>query len=279
MLSPSRQGSPSRQENIGSLSRLPQLLSASMVLLSVWFGRPGAATADGPGCCAPCAPACCAPCPPPDVCTCTTYKPVCHTCYRPQPLVTYQNICRTCYRQEPYCVTVPVTKVDCVRCDEGCYKMVWCPRIVTRQIPRVEYHQQVCSRCVPYTVSQCVPRCTTQMVPEHRISYCPQTYTYVKPPCCPCPCCPAPACGAPGAYMSQAAPAGYAPQAVASAQMAAPQPTLAVDQAVLSPVPQAVTVPTAGMQDAASANAMNNPYLRARAAANVWQSPRGYAAQ
>ena len=93
-------------------------------------------------CCAP-PVTCCAPPPPPDVCTCTTYKPVCDTCYHQQPVVTYHDVCRTCYRQEPYCVTVPVTKVDCVTCDEGCYKMVWCPHIVTKQVPRTEYHQQI----------------------------------------------------------------------------------------------------------------------------------------
>ena len=111
--------------------------SFGLVFLSLGLAHPGMLLAQGPGCCAPapcarrvCAPpvTCCAPPPPPDVCTCTTYKPVCETCYHQQPIMTYHDVCRTCYRQEPYCVTVPVTKIDCITCDEGCYKMVWCPQ-------------------------------------------------------------------------------------------------------------------------------------------------------
>src|SRR5579885_2870186 len=158
-------------------------------------------------CCAPptcCPPApCCAPCPPPDICTCTTFKPVCDTCYRTQQCVGYHQVCKTCYRQEPYCVTVPVTKVNCVTVDEGCYKMVWCPRPVVKQIPYTEYHQQVCSRTVPYTVTQCVPHVTTQVIPETHVRYVPCTQTFLKPPCNTCPpcgcgpCCPPPGCAAP----------------------------------------------------------------------------------
>jgi hypothetical protein len=168
-------------------------------------------------------------------------------------------------------VTVPVTKVDCVTCDEGCYKMVWCPKIVTKQVPRVEYHQQVCCRTVPYTVSQRVPQVMTQIVPEYRVRYCPETHTFIKPPCNPCPCCPpvapgcgVPACGVPVPFMSQAAPAGYPQQAMVAAQ---PQPMLA-------PVPQASTGSVAGTNpDNADA------YARARSAANVWQANRNLAAQ
>ena len=71
--------------------------SFGLVLLSLGLANPGTLLAQGPGCCAPapCAPAtccappvtCCAPPPPPDVCTCTTYKPVCETCYHQQPIV------------------------------------------------------------------------------------------------------------------------------------------------------------------------------------------------
>jgi hypothetical protein len=258
------------------------LRSLGLILLSVGLAQPGTLVADPPGCgCPPpCAPVtCCAPCPPPDVCTCTTYKPVCDTCYHQQPVVTYHDVCRTCYRQEPYCVTVPVTKVDCVTVDEGCYKMVWCPRPVTKQVPRVEYHQQVCCRTVPYTVSQRVPHVTTQCVPEYRVRYCPETHTFLKPPCrpcpCPCPCCPPVGCGAPGPYTSQATPGGFVPQAMASIPAAQPQqqPVLASDSATLTPVPQAAP------QESSTSAAITNPYLRARSAANVWQTNRNLAAQ
>jgi hypothetical protein len=172
-------------------------------------------------------------------------------------------------------VTVPVTKVDCVTVDEGCYKMVWCPRPVTKQVPRVEYHQQVCCRTVPYTVSQRVPHVTTQCVPEYRVRYCPETHTFFKPPCRPCPCCPPVGCGAPGPYTSQATPGGFVPQAMASIPAAQPQqqPVLASDSATLTPVPQAAP------QESSTSAAITNPYLRARSAANVWQTNRNLAAQ
>ncbi len=106
------------------------LRSSGLLLLAAGLVQPAASFAQAPGCAAPpascCAPTtccppapCCAPCPPPDICTCTTFKPVCDTCYRTQQCVGYHNVCKTCYRQEPYCVTVPVTKVDCVTVDEG----------------------------------------------------------------------------------------------------------------------------------------------------------------
>jgi hypothetical protein len=258
------------------------LPSFGLVLLSLGLAQPGTLLADGPGCgCpVPCAPVtCCAPPPPPDICTCTTYKPVCDTCYHQQPVVTYRDVCRTCYRQEPYCVTVPVTKVDCVTVDEGCYKMVWCPRVVTKQVPRTEYHQQVCCRTVPYTVNQRVPQMMTQIVPEYRVRYCPETHTFLKPPCNPCPCCPppvVPGCGAPVPFLSQSTPPGVAPQAMVSAPAGQPQqPALAADSAMLAPVPQAASAEPVAPTSAE----ITNPYARARSAANVWQTNRNLAAQ
>lgn len=268
-----------------------KLSSVGLVLLSLGLAQPETLLAQGPGCAcpAPCAPAaccapvtCCAPPPPPDVCTCTTYKPVCDTCYHQQPVVTYHDVCKTCYRQEPYCVTVPVTKVDCVTCDQGCYKMVWCPHIVTKQVPRVEYHQQVCCRTVPYTVSQRVPQVMTQIVPEYRVRYCPQTHTFLKPNCnpcpCPCPCCPPPvpaACGAPGPYLSQGASPGFAPQAMVAGPATQPQQSMPM----VSPSSVASVPPTAAEPVASSGADATDPYVRARAAANVWQANRNLAAQ
>ncbi len=252
---------------------------------------PMAGPAMGGGCCAPCPTTCCAPCPPPDVCTCTTYKPVCDTCYRTQPVVGYHDVCRTCYRQEPYCVTVPVTKVDCVTVDEGCYKMVWCPKPVTKQIPRVEYHQQVCSRTVPYTVTQRVPHVTTQVVPEYRVRYVPQTHTYVKPPCPTPVCCPpvAPGCGCP-TPLSQASPNGYSSQAFASVPGGAQQAMPVMNPAPMVPnagghrmgtLPQvpALTAPAGTSQSLmASTGAAGNPYLGSQGAGNDWQAKIAVAA-
>jgi hypothetical protein len=172
-----------------------------------------------------------------------------------------------------------VTKVDCVTVDEGCYKMVWCPRVVTKQVPRTEYHQQVCCRTVPYTVNQRVPQMMTQIVPEYRVRYCPETHTFLKPPCNPCPCCPppvVPGCGAPVPFLSQSTPAGLAPQAMVSAPASQlQQPALAADSATLAPVPQAASAEPVAPTSAE----ITNPYARARSAANVWQTNRNLAAQ
>jgi hypothetical protein len=262
------------------------LPSFGLVVLSLGLANP--LFAQGPGCCAPapCAPAtccapvtCCAPPPPPDVCTCTTYKPVCETCYHQQPIMTYRDVCRTCYRQEPYCVTVPVTKIDCITCDEGCYKMVWCPRIVTKQVPRTEYRQQMCCRTVPYTVTQRVPQVMMQTVPEYRVRYCPETHTYIKPPCNPCPCCPmpcAPSCAGPAPYLGQATPASPLTQAIATAPPAQPQqPPVTTAPVQLAPVPQSA----APESIAAAGNDSTDAYLRARSAANVWQASHTPTAQ
>jgi hypothetical protein len=72
--------------------------------------------------------------------------------------------------------------------------------------------------------------------------------------------------------MSQSMPAGMPPQAMVSAPAGQPQqPALSPDSAILAPVPQAAPV--------AAASAETDPYLRARAAANVWQTNRNLAAQ
>jgi hypothetical protein len=251
-----------------------------LALLSVGLAQPGTLLGQGPGCCcpAPCAP-CCVPPPPPDVCTCTSYRPVCDTCYHQQPVVTYHDICRTCYRQEPYCVTVPVTRFHCVTCDEGCYKMVWCPRIVTRQVPHTEYRQQACCRTVPYTVSQRVPQVMTQIVPEYRVRYCPETHTFLKPPCnpCPCPCpCPppvAPGCCGPGPYLGQSTPGAAPTEAMVAAPAAQPQqPMMAT--APLAPVPQAAPMTAPTEQIMPTNGQSSDGYQRAQAVANVWQATR-----
>lgn len=188
-------------------------------------------------------------------------------------------------------MTVPVTKVDCVTVDEGCYKMVWCPRPVVKQVPRTEYHQQVCSRCVPYTVSQCVPHVTTQVVPECHMRYVPCTHTFLKPacpPCAPCPCCPAagPCCGAPVPLTQQMPAGGYGSQGMASAMPNLPQqpfsngePDVAPAQQYNQAPPQQYSPSTTPMAAApqtaiASTNTVSAiPYGNVQAAA--WQATRG----
>ncbi|MCC7419877.1 MAG: hypothetical protein IT428_06340 [Planctomycetaceae bacterium] len=135
------------------------------------------------------------------VCCCSQRtRPVIETRMRPQQCVTYQDRKRVACRTEAYCETVPVTKVDCVTVDEGCYQMVWVPKPVTKSIPRTEYHQRTAYRTVPYEVCEKVPVTYTQMVPEQTIRYVTEhvavTTTAPVPLCMPQPACPpASACG------------------------------------------------------------------------------------
>jgi len=288
------------------------LRSSGLLVLAVGLVQPANIFGQAPGCVAPpaascgapatccapptcCPPApCCAPCPPPDICTCTTFKPVCDTTYRTQQCVGYHQVCKTCYRQEPYCVTVPVTKVNCVTVDEGCYKMVWCPRPVVKQIPYTEYHQQVCSRTVPYTVTQCVQHVTTQVIPECHVRYVPCTHTYLKPPCvpcAPCSCCPAaaPSCGAPFPLSQQMPAGGFTSQGIASATPNMPQQPFANGEPDVAPATQYRSVPAqqyappaaplanvSPTEVASNTNVPASSYGNAQAAANVWQATRGY---
>jgi hypothetical protein len=262
-------------------------LAAPAMLVAQAPVPPGAAPCVQPGCAAPpcaapapcCAPTCC-PCPrPPDICTCTTFHPVCETTYHSQPVVGFHDVCRTCYRQEPYCVTVPVTRMQCVTSDEGCYKMVWCPRIVTRQVPHTEYRQQVCTRTVPYTINQRVPHVTNVCVPECHTHYVPQTNTFLKCPA-PCPtCCPPPGCAAPGCGcgVTQNGPVGYPAQAMAAAPMPQQQPVAltAESQPALSPVPYPNAAANNQQVMPTSAQMPDPAYMRAQAIAAASATGRG----
>jgi hypothetical protein len=279
-----------------SLSR-EFLRSSGLLLLAAGLVQPAVSFGQAPGCCAPapcCPPTpCCAPCPPPDICTCTTFRPVCETCYRTQQCVGYHQVCKTCYRQEQYCVNVPVCKVNCVTVDEGCWKTIWCPRPVVKQIPYTEMHQQVCSRCVPYTVTQCVPHVTCQVVPECHVRYVPCTHTYLKPACPTCcapPCCPtvAPGCGAP-MPLSQVTPeTGYPTQGLAAAAPSLPQQPFSTGEpdvapgSQYNPAPAQQTSPSASpmmpmsqTQVASATNVTADSYAGAQAA-NVWQAGHGF---
>jgi hypothetical protein len=278
-----------------------RVLATSLILSAVGLAAPGmlVAQAPGPGVGAPCvqppcgpapcaapAPCCastCCPCPqPPDICTCTTFRPVCETTYRNQSVVGFHDVCHTCYRQEAYCVTVPVTRMQCVTCDEGCYKMVWCPRIVTRQVPRTEFRQQVCTRAVPYTVSQRVPHVTNVCVPECHTHYVPQTNTFLKcptpcpAPCCPAPCCPGPGCAG-GVPLTQNSPAAYALQTMAAAPPAQSQQPVALTaepQANLAPVPYPDAAAANQQVVQTGAQAPDPAYLRAQSIAAAYATNR-----
>jgi hypothetical protein len=271
-----------------SLSR-GVLQSIGPAILAMGIATPFGAQAQMPNCGVPPMGSTCGQ--PPDVCTCTTYKPVVDTCYHQQPITTYKDVNHTCYRQEQYCVSVPVTKYDCVRVDQGCYKMVWCPNVITKQVPRTEMRQQVCTRSVPYTVSQRVPQTTVQTIPEYRVHYVPQTHTFVKPPT---PSCaqPLPNCAQPvlpginyGGPMGSAAPIGGPMSMVQSAPVQQAMPAneglVQPPNGPMAPVPQMSRQgqPAESMDGTvASTNAPTmNQFARARAAGNVWQASRGFA--
>ena len=125
-------------------------------------------------------------------CTCTCLEPVVETCLKPEQCVNYRNVQCTGTRQEAYCETVPVQKYENVCVDEGCWKMVWCPKPVMKTVCKTEYEQRTACRNVPYTYNVCVPEVTTRIVPEQRVRYVPRT---VNMPVCPQPCPqPCPTC-------------------------------------------------------------------------------------
>jgi hypothetical protein len=155
--------------------------------------------------------------------TCVRYRPVTQVCMRRQDCVTYRDECRVGYRQEQYVQCVPKTCYDQVTVDEGCWKMVWCPKPVTKVVPRQTVEKQIACRSVPYTYTQKVPQLVSKWVPEYKTSYVPEAYTsYQQRPFCQkmpsqttamMPSCssPAPSCGAPMIEASCGMPSGGAP--------------------------------------------------------------------
>lgn len=141
--------------------------------------------------------------------TCTTVHPVIETRYRRENYMTYRNECRTAYRQEAYCETVPTTKVDYVTRDEGCYKMIWVPKPVTRPVERTVYKKRTRYRKVPYQYTVQVPEMKSRVIPEQNVRYVKKTRTFTEPMrhvgcAAPMPApitdpnCAVPTCAAPG---------------------------------------------------------------------------------
>jgi hypothetical protein len=141
--------------------------------------------------------------------TCVRYRPITQVCMRRQDCVTYRDECKVGYRQEQYVQCVPKTCYDQVTVDEGCWKMVWCPKPVTKMVPRQTVEKQIACRTVPYTYTQKVPHVVSRMVPEYKTAYVPEQYqTVQRRPFCqqmptqttammPSCAAPAPSCGAP----------------------------------------------------------------------------------
>ena len=112
---------------------------------------------------------CCQVCQlPPTQCTCTTFTPVVETCYKQEQHVTYRDFRETHYRQENCVTKVPVTTYTDVTVDEGCYKMIWVPKVVNKKVPCTTYQDRHYSRTIPYQVNRRVPEYTTRWIPQQR---------------------------------------------------------------------------------------------------------------
>lgn len=167
--------------------------------------------------------------------TCIRYRPVTQVCMRRQDCVTYRDECKVGYRQEQYVQCVPKTCYDQVTVDEGCWKMVWCPKPVTKVVPRQTVEKQLACRTVPYTYTQKVPQLVSRWVPEYKTAYVPEQYQTVQQrpfcqqmptqttammPSAPTCASPAPSCASPmldaGAPTLAPAAPTYAPEAPAA---------------------------------------------------------------
>lgn len=171
--------------------------------------------------------------------TCVRWKPITQVCMKRQDCVTYRDECRVAYRPEQYVECVPKTCYEPVTVDEGCWKMVWCPKPVTKMVPKQTVEKRLATRNVPYTYTEKVPQVVSRMVPEYVTKYVPETYqtcerrpfcqkmpaqTTAMMPVAPSCASPAPSCAAPvptTTYMAPAEPSCATP----SVPTLAPNPT------------------------------------------------------
>jgi len=177
--------------------------------------------------------------------TCVRWKPITQVCMKRQDCVTYRDECRVGYRPEQYVECVPKTCYEPVTVDEGCWKMVWCPKPVTKMVPKQTVEKRIACRNVPFTYTEKVPQVVSRMVPEYVTKYVPETYqtcerrpfcqkmpnqTTAMMPAAPSCAAPAPSCAAPvptTTYMAPAEPSCATP----SMPTLAPSPTFAPEAA------------------------------------------------
>lgn len=112
--------------------------------------------------------------------TCVRWKPVTKICMTPQKAITYRNVCRVGFRNVNFLQLVPKTTYHKVTVDKGCWKMVWCPKLVDKMVPRTCMERVTRTRKVPYQYSEKVPQVVTRMVPHRVTKYVPQTYQTVE---------------------------------------------------------------------------------------------------
>ncbi len=115
----------------------------------------------------------------------TRLRPVVEMRMRQQQVTTYRPVTTTQIRKEAVTVDVPVTTTKQVTVDEGGYKMVWVPNVVTKNVAETTIQKQVQYRDVPYQVVQNVPQVQTQLIPERTVRYVPETRTVgIASGCC-----------------------------------------------------------------------------------------------
>jgi hypothetical protein len=99
------------------------------------------------------------------------------TYLREERVVSMQPVTRTEIRREAQVVSVPITTQRQVTVDEGGYKTVWVPKLVTRNVVETGVQQQVQYRNVPYQVVQQVPVMQTRLVPSQVTTMVPGSLT------------------------------------------------------------------------------------------------------
>lgn len=214
---------------------------------------------------------------PPVTTTQTCLKAVTETCYVQKPVVTKRCVKQTCYRDEQYCETVPTTVCENITVDEGCYKMVWVPKLVCKQVPKTVYTQRLATRKVPFQVDKEITECTMTTVPVQRIRYIPETKTVScvtrisEMPACPPtysePHCAAPSGPAPATLGTPTTTPTHAPE-----PPAVPEPSSPNNQTVPEPMNEARPTPIEPRTQSAQEIQRQQLTTVAPSAANVWRT-------
>ena len=136
--------------------------------------------------------------------------------------VTVKEVECVGYRKRRECYVEPVTRVECRTVDRGCYKKVWCPKLVTEEICKTDYVRRVRVRTEPYTYTKPVVERTEHLVPYCGTAYVPAPPTCGAPAFVP-PTCAAPPVGFEGGLFDHSAEAGFGVTGETFGSMSAPQ--------------------------------------------------------
>ena len=152
-------------------------------------------------------PSCAAPCGPVVGCA-PELVPLPVKKFARRQCVTVKEVECVGYRKRRECYVEPVTRVECRTVDRGCYKKVWCPKLVTEEVCKTDYVRRVRVRTEPYTYTKPVVERTEQLVPYCGTAYVPAPPTCGAPAFAP-PTCAAPPVGFDGGLFDQSAGADF----------------------------------------------------------------------